>query len=431
MLQLQVEEEQSAKESAVSSMNIAMDELAESQSALEALQVELAAATKRLNEQERTNATTLAAFRSASETSKQKEGAKFKLCGSMWAVETVGAIEARCLLRWKLGAQCKETGEERLRKVAGSKDRAIRTQEQLVRETEEKLSASFKNAAVHAMRSLLASSNTARLFSGFMRWYVMLIKRTTRAKLVSRSFVGGFMRLAAALPDGCRSVAAAVSRWVWNWGRHQRARHEAQAGAVALQGRMTHLKRRAATGDDFVPEIERVSSELQADRAKLESTQCLLRDLKAAHRISSSTAGERAVSKGCGLMAVEQELLQMLKDPYQRPEHSPKALRSPNARAGGRMSVRSPIKRPGGSGVVGSPQNRVRVTVWPNDGGKNPRVQGVVFTVWSAGELIKTIPDRMNLSLIHISEPTRLLSISYAVFCLKKKKKYTKYNHTL
>src|SRR5678815_4241658 len=29
----------------------------------------------------------------------------------------------------------------------------------------------------------------------------------------------------------------------------------------------------------------------------------------------------------------------------------------------------------------------------------------------------------VQLSLIHISEPTRLLSISYAVFCLKKKKK--------
>ena len=28
----------------------------------------------------------------------------------------------------------------------------------------------------------------------------------------------------------------------------------------------------------------------------------------------------------------------------------------------------------------------------------------------------------LSLSLIHISEPTRLLSISYAVFCLKKKK---------
>ena len=27
----------------------------------------------------------------------------------------------------------------------------------------------------------------------------------------------------------------------------------------------------------------------------------------------------------------------------------------------------------------------------------------------------------VDLSLIHISEPTRLLSISYAVFCLKKK----------
>eukprot|EP00658_Telonema_sp_P-2_P036785 TRINITY_DN26538_c0_g1_i1.p1 TRINITY_DN26538_c0_g1~~TRINITY_DN26538_c0_g1_i1.p1 ORF type:complete len:221 (-),score=39.06 TRINITY_DN26538_c0_g1_i1:40-702(-) len=31
-----------------------------------------------------------------------------------------------------------------------------------------------------------------------------------------------------------------------------------------------------------------------------------------------------------------------------------------------------------------------------------------------------------TLSLIHISEPTRLLSISYAVFCLKKKKKKAK-----
>src|SRR5674536_377112 len=32
-------------------------------------------------------------------------------------------------------------------------------------------------------------------------------------------------------------------------------------------------------------------------------------------------------------------------------------------------------------------------------------------------------PTAITLSLIHISEPTRLLSISYAVFCLKKKKK--------
>eukprot|EP00658_Telonema_sp_P-2_P057319 TRINITY_DN4576_c0_g1_i9.p1 TRINITY_DN4576_c0_g1~~TRINITY_DN4576_c0_g1_i9.p1 ORF type:complete len:433 (+),score=74.56 TRINITY_DN4576_c0_g1_i9:96-1394(+) len=39
------------------------------------------------------------------------------------------------------------------------------------------------------------------------------------------------------------------------------------------------------------------------------------------------------------------------------------------------------------------------------------------------GELPKRIAEK--LSLIHISEPTRLLSISYAVFCLKKKKKTT------
>src|SRR5450756_3213385 len=33
------------------------------------------------------------------------------------------------------------------------------------------------------------------------------------------------------------------------------------------------------------------------------------------------------------------------------------------------------------------------------------------------------ISSKYNLSLIHISEPTRLGMISYAVFCLKKKKK--------
>ena len=36
-----------------------------------------------------------------------------------------------------------------------------------------------------------------------------------------------------------------------------------------------------------------------------------------------------------------------------------------------------------------------------------------------------------NLSLIHISEPTRLRRISYAVFCLKKKKKKYRYIHSL
>ena len=37
--------------------------------------------------------------------------------------------------------------------------------------------------------------------------------------------------------------------------------------------------------------------------------------------------------------------------------------------------------------------------------------------------MVKTaeIAKELGLSLIHISEPTRLLSISYAVFCLKKK----------
>eukprot|EP00658_Telonema_sp_P-2_P021148 TRINITY_DN18401_c0_g1_i2.p1 TRINITY_DN18401_c0_g1~~TRINITY_DN18401_c0_g1_i2.p1 ORF type:complete len:171 (-),score=56.05 TRINITY_DN18401_c0_g1_i2:73-585(-) len=40
------------------------------------------------------------------------------------------------------------------------------------------------------------------------------------------------------------------------------------------------------------------------------------------------------------------------------------------------------------------------------------------------GQTLKEAAQHVkDLSLIHISEPTRLLSISYAVFCLKKKKK--------
>src|SRR5665254_16381 len=39
-----------------------------------------------------------------------------------------------------------------------------------------------------------------------------------------------------------------------------------------------------------------------------------------------------------------------------------------------------------------------------------------------AGVLRRQVAAGGDLSLIHISEPTRLLSISYAVFCLKKKK---------
>ena len=45
----------------------------------------------------------------------------------------------------------------------------------------------------------------------------------------------------------------------------------------------------------------------------------------------------------------------------------------------------------------------------------------------TAQELVAALGGKADaqtvLSLIHISEPTRLLSISYAVFCLKKKKK--------
>ncbi len=44
--------------------------------------------------------------------------------------------------------------------------------------------------------------------------------------------------------------------------------------------------------------------------------------------------------------------------------------------------------------------------------------------------ILKTLAWTSTSSLIHISEPTRLLSTPYAVFCLKKKKKKKKTKHT-
>eukprot|EP01017_Pseudomicrothorax_dubius_P050560 TRINITY_DN959_c0_g3_i8.p1 TRINITY_DN959_c0_g3~~TRINITY_DN959_c0_g3_i8.p1 ORF type:complete len:239 (-),score=39.56 TRINITY_DN959_c0_g3_i8:7-723(-) len=42
-----------------------------------------------------------------------------------------------------------------------------------------------------------------------------------------------------------------------------------------------------------------------------------------------------------------------------------------------------------------------------------------------------SITTERDLSLIHISEPTRLLSISYAVFCLKKKNRFLQFHRHL
>src|SRR5678816_1062809 len=47
-------------------------------------------------------------------------------------------------------------------------------------------------------------------------------------------------------------------------------------------------------------------------------------------------------------------------------------------------------------------------------------ITGGGFTIKNP-QAVSTCGCGQSLSLIHISEPTRLLSISYAVFCLKKK----------
>ena len=47
----------------------------------------------------------------------------------------------------------------------------------------------------------------------------------------------------------------------------------------------------------------------------------------------------------------------------------------------------------------------------------------IFWTLFAFNALFYVPGATFGLSLIHISEPTRLGMISYAVFCLKKKKK--------
>ena len=71
------------------------------------------------------------------------------------------------------------------------------------------------------------------------------------------------------------------------------------------------------------------------------------------------------------------------------------------------------------SGGEDGPTQRQQIgQVWKYEGGAAG--QAKVAYIGSANSV--QTPTAPDLSLIHISEPTRLLSISYAVFCLKKKK---------
>src|SRR5450756_2835421 len=74
----------------------------------------------------------------------------------------------------------------------------------------------------------------------------------------------------------------------------------------------------------------------------------------------------------------------------------------------------------------------VTLTVTPSGnfvGGIDARGATPVDAVGTVASITDGTHAVVDLSLIHISEPTRLGMISYAVFCLKKKKQNTKKNN--
>src|SRR5678816_3435267 len=73
---------------------------------------------------------------------------------------------------------------------------------------------------------------------------------------------------------------------------------------------------------------------------------------------------------------------------------------------------------------VGVLDDVLKLATFPRNLVMMDAVTGLPLTRLDLGEAFRThYGYPYILSLIHISEPTRLLSISYAVFCLKKKKK--------
>ena len=63
------------------------------------------------------------------------------------------------------------------------------------------------------------------------------------------------------------------------------------------------------------------------------------------------------------------------------------------------------------------------VIQWQNEIMKLKKDNGELFSPTYLKTIHNQLSAILNLSLIHISEPTRRTPISYAVFCLKKKKK--------
>src|SRR5450759_4533622 len=116
-------------------------------------------------------------------------------------------------------------------------------------------------------------------------------------------------------------------------------------------------------------------------------------------RASRSTASDRAADYGRGTTA------------WSQPGNGPLVVR-PLSRTRSRWLARPAQKRQTATALSGD--QRVALFGLACHG---PTDVNVGITHWSAAELA------YGFTMIHISEPTRLGMISYAVFCLKKKKK--------
>src|SRR5678815_4853209 len=98
---------------------------------------------------------------------------------------------------------------------------------------------------------------------------------------------------------------------------------------------------------------------------------------------------------------------------------------APTAAAAGRIAVLIPVYNEGGrlhDTLESLRAQSVAFTAVLVDDGSTPPLQ-LDASAYEFPIVVHRMPKNggiEGLSLIHISEPTRLLSISYAVFCLKK-----------
>jgi len=294
--------------------------------------------------------------------------------------------------------------------------------------------------AILALKAMIAPINVTRLLNGFKVWELAVIHLGAARLLLhklshsaSQAMRFGFKKLDRAMqPEN--AVQCTLRIWLWNTTCHKAFISDNYVVSDGHAKWLQALKQRAQNKEDLRPEKEEARDKVSKLRSELEEHQLRLRELNSACRMGEAQCGNGKSSDGVGIVTIEQGLRRLevlLKASPETDLPAPKVnllqcqrLQSAKAQAECKItdaeykhsimppkprcaepqvsSLRSldihPQRQNRPMYVGPSRSQRLRVTVFPNDGGKNARVKGCVITISSYVELVRLVPERMNLN---------------------------------